>query len=425
MNTQSYGAFVGVDWADAEHAICLLDNDAPMERATVAQNAAALDEWVAGLRQRYDGRLVAVCLEQSRGALIYALMKYDGLVLFPINPKQLAKYREALYPSGAKDDPTDAELLARFVREHHPRLRAWKPDDALTRSLRLLTEARRDWVDERTAAGNRLQQHLKEVYPLALELMGKQAYGERFLTLLAKFPTQRELQRASPRKLVEYLTKLRCALGDPPADPRQDPRVIALRQAKPLVSDEAVLRNGHLAIKHLVGQLRQLNKTIKEYEQEIAELVEQHPDAKLFASFEGAGEALVPRLIAAFGTDRERYASAVDLQQLSGTAPIQKRSGKSCVVLARFACPKFLRQTFHEFAKCSLFSSHWAQAYHAMLRHKGHSYHSAIRALAFKWIRILFRCWQTRELYNDARHLKQLQLKKSPLLAFLPPQPEA
>jgi len=105
MNTQSYGAFVGVDWADAEHAICLLDNDAPMERATVAQNAAALDEWVAGLRQRYDGRLVAVCLEQSRGALIYALMKYDGLVLFPINPKQLAKYREALYPSGAKDDP--------------------------------------------------------------------------------------------------------------------------------------------------------------------------------------------------------------------------------------------------------------------------------------------------------------------------------
>jgi transposase len=377
------------------------------------------------LRQRYDGRPVAVCLEQSRGALIYALMKYDCLVLFPINPKQLAKYREALYPSGAKDDPTDAELLARFAREHHPRLRAWKPDDSLTRSLRLLVEARRNWVAERTAAGNRLQQHLKEVYPLALKIMGKQAYGERFLKILAKFPTQRELQRAAPRKLVEYLTKLRRATEDPPADPAQDPRVVAIRQAKPMVQDEAVLRNGHLAVKHLVTQLQQLNETIKEYDHEIAKLVDQHPDGKLFASFEGAGAALVPRLIAAFGTDRNRYDSAVDLQQLSGTAPIQKRSGKSCVVLARFACPKFLRQTFHEFAKCSLFFSRWAQAYHAMMRHKGHGYHSAIRALAFKWIRVLFRCWQTREIYDEARYMKQLHAKKSPLLAFLPPQPEA
>jgi transposase len=425
MNTQFYAAFVGIDWADAEHAICLLDDDAAADQVTMAQNAVAIDEWVSGLRQRYDGRPVAVCLEQSRGALIYALMKYDFLVLFPINPKQLAKYREALYPSGAKDDPADAELLARFVREHHPRLRAWKPDDALTRSLRLLTESRRNWVDERTAAGNRLLQHLKEVYPLALELMGKQVFGERILTLLAKFPTQRELQRAPPRKLVEYLTKLRRATEDPPADPRQDPRVIAIRQAQPLVKDEAVLRNGHLAVKHLVTQLRQFNRTIKEYDAEIAQLVEQHPDAKVFSSFHGAGEALIPRLIAAFGTDRTRYGSAADLQQISGVAPIQKRSGKSCVVLARFACPKFLRQTFHEFAKCSLLTSRWAQAYYAMLRHKGHRYHSAVRALAFKWIRILFRCWQTREPYNEARYLKQLQLKKSPLLAFLPPQPEA
>ena len=425
MNTQSYAAFVGLDWADTEHAICQLEDAAKAEHLTVAQNAGELDQWVTELRQRYDGRLVAVCLEQSRGALIYALMKYDCLVLFPINPKQLAKYREALYPSGAKDDPTDAELLARFVREHHPRLRAWKPDDALTRSLGLLSEARRNWVDERTAVGNHLQQHLKEVYPLALEAMGKQVFSERFLKMLAKFPTQRELQRAAPRKLVEFLPKLRRVMEDPPVDPAEDPRVIAIRQARPMVQDEAVLRNGHLAIKHLVKQLRQLNETIKEYEHEIAKLVEQHPDAKLFASFEGAGAAIVPRLIAAFGTDRKRYASANELQQLSGIAPIQRQSGKSCLVLARFACPKFLRQTFHEFAKCSLFFSRWAQAYHAMLRHRGHSYHSAVRALAFKWIRILFRCWQTREVYDEARYLKQLQAKESPLLAFLPPQLEA
>jgi transposase len=424
MNTHPYAVFVGIDWADAEHAVCLLADDGTIERETVAQDAVALDEWVAGLRQRFDGRPIAVCLEQSRGPLIYALMKYDCLVLFPLNPKQLAKYREAFCPSGAKDDPVDAELLARFVREHHARLRVWRPDDTSTRSLRLLTEGRRHWVDDRTAAGNHLLQQLKEVYPLALDLLGKHVYGQRFLALLAKFPTQRELQRASPQKLVELLTKLRRATEDPPADPRQDPRVVAIRQARPLVTDEAVLLNGSLAVKHLVAQLQQLNETIDEYDRQIAQLVEQHPDAKLFASFEGAGAALVPRLIAAFGADRERYASAADLQRMSGIAPVQKRSGKSCVVSMRRACPKFLRQTFHEFAKCSLLTCRWAQAYYAMLRHKGHGYNSAVRALAYKWIRILFRCWQTREAYDDARYLRQLQLKQSPLLAFLPNTPE-
>jgi transposase len=420
MNTSPYAAFVGIDWADAEHAVCLLAGDRA-EHRTVAQAADALDEWVAELRQRFGGRPIAICLEQSRGALLYALMKYDGLVLFPLNPKQLARYREAFCPSGAKDDPTDAELLACFVREHHARLRAWKSDDPLTRSLRLLTEARRGWVDQRTAAGNRLLQHLKEAYPLALELLGKHVYAQRFLALLAKFPAQRELQRASPRKLVEWFTRLRRVVDDPPADPRLDPRVIALQQAQAAVTDEAVLRDARLAVKHLVRQLQQLNETIAEYEQEIAALVQQHPDAQLFDSFAGAGPALVPRLVAAFGTDRQRYASAADLQQLSGIAPVQLRSGKSCVVKMRRACPAFLRQTFHEFAKCSLGACAWAKAYHTMLRHQGHGYHSALRALAFKWIRILFRCWQTRQPYDDARYLRQLHLKQSPLLAFLQP----
>ena len=122
MNTPPYAAFVGIDWADAEHAVCLLEEDA-VEHTTVPQEAAALDAWVTGLRQRFGDRPVAVCLEQSRGALLYALLKYNGLVLFPLNPKQLARYREAFGPSGAKNDPGDAELLARFVREHHQRLR--------------------------------------------------------------------------------------------------------------------------------------------------------------------------------------------------------------------------------------------------------------------------------------------------------------
>jgi len=410
-----------LDWADAEHAVCLLTEDA-VQHATVAQDAAALDEWVAALRKRFGSRPVAVCLEQSRGALLYALMKYDSLVLFPLNPKQLAKYRQAFRPSGAKDDPTDAELLACFVREHHQRLRAWRPDDSLTRSLRLLTEDRRHWVDERTAAGNRLLRHLKEVYPLALNFLGKYVYAERFLDLLSKFPSQRDLQRASPQKLSEWFRKLRKVADDPDTDPTRDERIRALRQAPPLVTDEAVLRHGRLAVQSLVAQLKHLNDTVAKYDREIEALAARHPDTSLFASFEGAGAAIVPRLVAAFGTDRQRFTSAAEVQQLSGIAPVQLKSGKSCVVKRRQACPKFLRQTFHEFARCSLITCRWAQAYLAMLRSKGHGYHSAIRALAYKWIRILYRCWQTRQPYDDARYLQHLRLKQSPLLAFLPPE---
>lgn len=418
MNTLPDAAFVGLDWADAEHAACLLTEDA-VEHSTIAQNATALDEWVTQLRKRFGSRPIAVCLEQSRGPLLYALMKYDCLVLFPINPKQLARYREALHPSGAKNDPGDAELLARLVREHHARLRAWKPDDVLTRSLRLLTEDRRHWVDARTAAGNRLLGCLKEAYPLAFDFLGAHVYGQRFLELLRKFPSQRELQRASPRQLAQWFRKLRRVAEDAAAEPAQEERIKTLKKTLPLVTDEAVLRHSRLAIQGLVAQLQQLNATIAEYDRDIETLVAQHPDAQLFASFAGAGEALVPRLVAVFGTDRERFAHAEELENFSGIAPIQLQSGKSRVVKMRRACPKFLRQTFHEFAKCSRLTCRWAQAYYAMLRSKGHGYHSAIRALAFKWIRILFRCWKSRQPYDDARYLRQLQRKQSPLLAFL------
>lgn len=111
-------AFVGMDWADEEHAVCILPADGGQaERGMLKQEPEAIAAWVGALRQRFDGRPVAICLEQSRGPLLYALMSYEFLVLCPINPVQLAAYRKALDPSGAKGDPRDGELLARFLRD--------------------------------------------------------------------------------------------------------------------------------------------------------------------------------------------------------------------------------------------------------------------------------------------------------------------
>jgi transposase len=412
--TTEFAAFVGIDWADQEHAVCLrAAGSSKLEKSAVHQKAEDLENWALGLRDRFGGRPIAVCLEQSRGALAYVLMKYDFLVLFPINPKQAARYREAFSPSGRKDDPFDAETICLLVAEHHGRLRPWRPDDAVTQELRLLCEARRQWVNDRAARSNQLQQRLKEVYPLALEFAGQSMHSSSLLKLLKRFPSQRELCRASPKQLVRYLRPLRQAEGEP------DPRIALIRAAKAPVDNEAILSAARLEVVHLGTAITDLNEAVDDYDRRIATLMAKHPEAEFFTSLPGAGEAMAPRLAAAWGTDRERFKSAEHVATWSGIAPLMKKSGKTCVVCQRWMCPKFLKQTFHEFAKCSIRQSDWAGACYRMLRDGGHKHNAAVRALAFKWIRILFRCWKDRVPYNEALHLQSLRRTNSPVLAFL------
>lgn len=416
-------AFVGVDWGDQEHAYCVLPvGGGPAWHGVLKQQPEAIAAWVAQLRERFGGRPVAVCLEQSRGALMFALMQYEFLLLCPINPAQLAAYRRALYPSGAKDDPTDAELAAQFLRDHSDQLRVWQPDDDISRGLSMLSQQRRDWVEQRVALENQLRQRLKETYPLALQLFPGDLHAEGCLAFLAKFPTLKELQRASPRQLERWLRRPRRCADDPPAEQLHHQQVQAIRQALPLTKDRAVLEHARLVIRHVVAQIESLNRAIDECDRELAALFAKHPDRELFSSFPGAGSALAPRIAAAFGTDREKFQRAQEVQQFSGIAPVTRRSGKTTVVQIRWACPKFLRQTFHEFARCSTKFSAWAQAYLAMRRAAGTPYQVIIRALAFKWQRIMFRCWKNHQPYDEQRYLQRLRASGSALVRFLPSQ---
>ena len=120
---------------------------------------------------------------------------------------------------------------------------------------------------------------------------------------------------------------------------------------------------------------------------------------------------------------RERFQSAEELQSFSGVAPVTKRSGKQCHVQRRWACPRFLLQTFHEFAHCSRKRCTWAKAFYLQQRSGGKGHNAALRTLAFKWIRIVFRCWKTRTPYSEQRYLESLQRRNAPLLAFLPTTP--
>ena len=414
-------AFIGLDWADQQHVIRLrMAGSASVEAQLLDQKPETLQTWIGQLRQRFGGRPVAIALEQSRGSLLYALMNVDFLRLYPVNPQNLAQFRKAFYPSGAKDDPQDALLLLEMLEKHRDRLRVWVPDDASTRCLRLLAENRRKLVNRRTALTNQLTSLLKESFPQALDWAGP-LDSLRACDFLQHWPSLQILQKTSTSRLRRFY-RVHTRLDSQAIHQRLD----QIRQAQPLTSDSAVLAAAELMIPALVRQLRCLIESIQQFDQQLKDRFQQHDDYTLFHSFPGAGPALGPRLLSAFGSNRNRFECAAEVQMLSGIAPVTERSGKSHWVHWRLACPKFLRQSFHEFAAQSILFSTWARAFYDHLRSRGTSHHAAVRTLAFKWIRILFRCWKNRTPYQEQIYLASLRRHGSPLCAALsPPTPGA
>jgi transposase len=409
-------AFVGLDWADQKHVVTLQEaNSEQRQRFTLEQTPEALQNWIQQLRDRFAGHPVAIAVEQKRGALIYALMHVDFLHLYPVNPQTLSRFRKAFYPSGAKDDPVDADLLLEILMSHRQHLRVWIPDDVLTRSLQLLTEDRRHLVNERTALTNQLTAALKIYFPQAPDWFGE-LHTARACAFIHRWPSLQLLKQATPSSIRKFY-KAQGYRGDD----KLEQLMANIKKAQPLTHDDAVLLAGSMKVQSLVTQIPLLTESIHHYDQQIASLFEQHDDSTLFRSFPGAGAALAPRLLAAFGSDRGRFEFAAEMQQLAGIAPVTEKSGTGIWIHWRLACSKFLRQTFHEFAGCSIQESEWARASYDQLRKRGKSHHAALRALAFKWIRIIFRCWKTRTPYDETVYCKSLKMRRSPLADELPP----
>lgn len=418
-NDLEFAAYVGVDWADKVHAVCIVDSQTGQkEEYKIKQEPEALKEWLTRLRTRFGGGKIAVALEQRKGALIWALMSSEFLVLYPINPKTLAKYREALFPSGAKGDPCDAELLMDLVRLHRDRVRAWTPEDEATRLLGMLVEQRRKLVNDRTRVTNALQSTLKGYFPQALSWIGE-INSMQACDFLSQWPSLKAL-RGVRSKTIEKFYRAHSVRR---VDVIQR-RVKEIRGATPLTEDPAVMEASVMMVRTKVAQLRCLIEAIDEYEHRIEELFSQHPDHELFESLPGAGDALAPRLLTVFGSDRDRYGAAEEIHQLSGVAPVSKQSGNSWVVQRRLACPKFVLQTFVEHAEQSRKKGGWASEYYNKQRDRGRSHHAALRALAYKWIRIIFRCWKDRVSYDEQFYQAALLRRRSRQASANVPSPK-
>ena len=404
-------ALIGIDWSDTKHDLCLVDTaTGTQELSVISHTPEALNQWAGALRTRFGGAKVAVCLEQSRGPLIYALLKYDFLILYPVNPKTLARFREAFTPSGAKDDPRDAQYLVELLIHHRERLKAWLPDDEKTRTLQLLVEHRRRLVGDQTRISNRLTALLKGYFPQVLQWFPdiRTTLVCEFLLRWSSLAALRGVRRATLEKFFRGHNSHRKGT--------LEVRLDAIKEAVPLTTDAAIINASVMMVRALAAQMKTTLTAVKEFDQQIERLCESHADFELFSSLPGAGTVYASRLLTAMGSNRERWASADELLRFSGVAPVVERSGKSSWTRWRYFCPKFLRQSFIEYAGESIRHSAWAKAFYVSQKAKGKSHQAAVRALAYKWIRIIWKCWQTRTRYDEARYVECLRKKGSALV---------
>jgi hypothetical protein len=227
---------------------------------------------------------------------------------------------------------------------------------------------------------------------------------------LERWPSLEELKKVPPAELRKFFRHRQGRHHELTED-----RIQGIVQAMPAIQDRAVIEAKQAVVQVIAQLLRSLLEGIANLDRKIEEAVGAHPDFFIFESLPGAGAALAPRLLAALGSQRDRYDSADELQKHSGIAPVTETSGKKKWVHFRWACAKFLRQSFHEWAGHSIGHSVWARAYYQQQRERGKDHHAAVRALAFKWIRIVFRCWKDRVAYEENKYLAALARRDSPL----------
>jgi len=359
VSHEAFAAFVGIDWADAKHDVCLQPaGSATCECFQLEHTPEAIDAWVTTLRTRFNGQPVAICLELNKGPIVSALRKYDFLVLFPLNPLTLARYREAFTPSRAKDDPTDAALQLELLLTHRDKLQPLQPQSPTMRALAQLVEHRRRVVGDKVRITNRLTSTLKNYFPHVLHWFQEKDTAI-FCDFLSRWPTLKAVQLARRSTLDTFFRAHHVRYADVIAQ-----RIQAIKAATPLTTDAGVIAPNALLAQALIAQLRVTLQAIADFDTAIAQCAQNHPDFSLFQALPGAGPVFASRLLVAFGEQRERYASAAELQKYAGIAPVTERSGKKSWVHWRLQCPKFLRQTFVEWAAESIRHSFWAQLYY-------------------------------------------------------------
>ncbi len=390
--------FVGVDWAEDHHDVCVLDSEgAVLGRRRVAHSVRGigeLHELVSGFQD--DDEQIVVGVEVDRGLLVSALLG-AGYEVYAVNPLAASRYRDRHGVSGAKSDPGDAKVLADLVRTDRHNHRPVGGDSELVDAIRVLARAHQSAIWSRQRQVNSLRSSLREYYPAALEAFGTELATTDALSVLALAPTPELAATLSRSKIA---AALRRGGRQRNVEARAEAIQAALRSEQ--LQAGAVLGAAMgIVTRSSVEVIRTLNREIEGLEHALAEHFEQHPTAKIVRSLPGLGTTLGGRVLGEFGDDPNRYACAKSRKNYAGTSPITRASGKSHVVVARFARNRRLADALDLWAFSSLTRSPGARAYYDTIRSRGKTHRQALRQLANRWVGILHGCLEASIPYDE------------------------
>jgi transposase len=399
---EQFPAFAGLDWASDHHDVVVLDrNGKILLELTFADDAEGWADFARRLTQDLGlaaGRL-PVAVETNNGPAVERLLAL-GCVVYPLNPKAAQRYRERKNNAGCKDDLLDAFSFADALRTDGHAWRRLRPDDPITQELRLLCRDEVQLIGQRTALVNQLRAALREYFPAALAAFDDWVNPGPWAFIQA-FPTPAALVKAGKRRWEKFLHTHKMYRPQTYAK-----RLELFAQADTFCGPPAVTSAKSRLAVALAGQLCLLERQLQEYRQAIETLFARHPDHDIFGSLPGTGQKLAPRLLGELGNDPARFSTAESLQCYGGSAPVTRQSGKQRWVGFRRACNRRLRNTLHHWADTSRHRCAWAQAYYQHKREQGHSHAAALRCLAQRWVKILWKMWQTKTCYDEALHTR-------------------
>lgn len=402
--------YVGIDWADDHHDVCLTDDSAQtLAQFQIPHTPEGFNTLHATLaRHQTDPRPVAVALETSRGLLVHDLLRH-GYQVYAVNPKAVNRYKDRHVLSRAKSDRVDALSMAHLLRTDRHCFKPLRPLPEDYRLLDRLCADLRKIIDDKVRVINQLTAVLKEYYPQPLGLFA--SFDSRIaLVFLAAFADPQSLRGVKKSRFLAFFKRHGYT------HPERVESMWQQAQSPALEADPVIVRAGRLRLSALVDQLQALRQHQAQYEHEIQAILDQLPESKILPTLPGVDKRLAPELAAALGPNRpdqpKRFESAQELSQLAGCVPITRASGQWKTVTVRRACVKSLRRTFYNWAQASLLTSKWARAYYDYRKAQQHRHSTILRSLGSKWSKILYALWANGDVYNEAHHIQQLKNHK-------------
>jgi transposase len=386
----------GIDWSERHHDVAIVDQDgAVVARARVSHDITGFSQLMALLAAHAsEPTTIEVAIETDKGLLVAAL-RAAGFVVFAINPRAVARYRERYGQAGGKSDPGDAVVLANILRTDRHAHRRLPVDSDLASAVKAVARQHQEAIWARQQAMSRLRSLLHDYYPQALVAFPNLAHRAAAVVLRAA-PTPQAAQRLTPRRVVALLKQAGRRNDEGLAERISTTlRAPALRQQPPVEHALGVAAMG------LIDVLAAMSRAIDSLEVELAALFDQHTQATIITSMPGLGPVLGARVLGELGDDPSRFDDVRGVRSFAGTAPITRASGRSRVVSSRRICNRRLGDACHWWAFAALTKSPGARAHYDRRRAAGDTHNAALRNLANKLLGKLWHCLQHNISYEE------------------------